>query len=173
LDHGFSRPILITPLRECTANDSHPIIQITSPSEGQLITSNSIDLVGEIDASSNFDYYTISFESASNPGNWVTLVDHSHTPVKDNNKIFTWDLADVPGGQLTLRIYLHSTQGGYFEKRFHIYVQLPTPTPTMTPTMTPTPITPTPTSTNIPSSTPTPSATATPTGTITGIPPSP
>jgi membrane carboxypeptidase/penicillin-binding protein PbpC len=55
LDHGFSRPIVITPARACSASDSQPIIQITSLSEGQVLTTSPHILSGTIDATSYFD----------------------------------------------------------------------------------------------------------------------
>jgi len=169
LDHGFTRPILITPTRTCNASDSQPTIQITSFSDGQTLTNSPHELSGSIDATNSFDYYTITYESASEPGKWVTLVDRNHTPVKSNGKIITWDLSTIPSGQVTLKIYMHSTTGGYTEKKFHIVILLPTPTPTptatVTITLTPVPPTATPTQTPVPSDTPTPTGTVTPTDT--------
>jgi len=188
LDHGFTRPIIITPTRECRASDSRPVIQITNLSGGQVLTSSSLDLVGIIDATSDFDYFNISYEVSSEPGKWVALVDHSHTPVKTAGKIVTWDLSSLPSGQVTLKIYLHNTQGGHAEKKIHLVVLLPTLTPTLTPTLAPTltptlmptltptlmptltdtttptvlPSTLTPTSTTVPSETPTPTDTLIP-----------
>jgi penicillin-binding protein 1C len=171
LDHGFTRPILITPSRSCSASDSQPTLQITSFSEGQTLTNTPHELSGIIDATTNFDYYTISYESATEPGKWVTLVDRNHTPVKSNGIITNWDLSTVPSGQVTLKIYLHSTVGGYTEKNFHLVVLLPTLTPTASPTTTPTmtlvPPTTTPTNTQTPTETPVPTETLTPTETPT------
>jgi penicillin-binding protein 1C len=171
LDHGFSRPIIITPTRACTASDSQPVIQITSFSEGQTLTTSPHELSGVIDATTNFDYYSISYESSAEPGKWVTLVDHNHSPVKSNGKIFSWDLSMIPSGQIILKIYLHSTSGGYTEKKYRLNVSLPTlmPTTTATSTATPTfvPPTITPTNTNIPADTPTPTITPVPTETPT------
>ncbi len=170
LDHGFTRPIIITPTRECKSSDSRPIIQINNLSDGQEITSNSFDVVGIIDATADFDYFSISYETSSDPGRWVTLVDKSHTPIKTIEKIFSWDLSPIPSGQVTLKIYLHSTQGGHAEKKIRIIILLPTRTPTLTATTTSTPLPPTltPTSTTIPSETPT--ITDTPTSTETPTP---
>ena len=183
LDHGFSRPIIITPTRSCTTSDSQPVIQLTSLAEGQTLTTSPHELSGVIDATTNFDYYSISYESSTEPGKWVALVDRNHTPVKSNGKIITWDLSMIPSGQLILKIYLHSTTGGYTEKKYRLNVSLPTPMPTTTatssvtptfmlPTITPTntytPVnTPTPTITPVPTETPTPTETPIPTGTST------
>ncbi|MGB8252707.1 MAG: penicillin-binding transpeptidase domain-containing protein, partial [Anaerolineaceae bacterium] len=146
LDHGFTRPIIITPMRECKASDSHPVIQITNLSDGQILTSGSLDLAGIIDATTDFDYFNISYELSIDPGKWVTLVDRNHTPVKTAGKIVTWDISSLPSGQVTLKIYLHNTQGGHAEKKIHLVILLPTLTPTPAPT---------PTSTLVPTLTPT------------------
>jgi len=180
LDHGFKRPIIITPTRACTVADGQPLIQITSFSDGQTLTTSPHELSGVIDATSNFDYYSISYESSAEPGKWVSLVDRNHTPIRTNGKIISWDLSVIPAGQITLKIYMHSTTGGFSEKKYRLNVSLPTLTPTATatssvtptfvpptttPTNTVTPVdTSTPTITPIPTDTPTPTETPSPEG---------
>ncbi len=171
LDHGFSRPIRITPNRTCSISDSQPSIQITSFSEGQTLTTSPHELRGTIDATTSFDYYTISYASASDPGRWEILVDRNHTPVKSNGQITIWDLSTLPSGQVTIKVYMHSTSGGFTENIFHFSVLLPTLTPTASPsstiTLTQNPTTAVPTTTPVPSETPTPTTTTTPTVTPT------
>jgi penicillin-binding protein 1C len=176
LDHGFTRPITITPNRECNSSDSQPIIQLDAPAEGQVLASTPFEIIGIIDATSNFEYYSISYAADSEPTKWITLVDRNHTPIKSAGKIIIWDLESVPSGPGTLKIYLHGTSGGYSEKSMRVVLMLPTPTPTWIPipTITHTLVIPsvTPTNTIIPTGTatstvvPSPSETPTPTDTI-------
>jgi hypothetical protein len=95
------------------------------------------------------------------------------TPVKLPDKIFSWDMKDVPPGGVTLQLYLHSTRDTYAKVQIHLNNQVPTQTATptttstatatMTATLTVTP-TPTETQTALP---PTPTASLTPTPTET------
>ncbi|HPH96850.1 MAG TPA: transglycosylase domain-containing protein [Anaerolineaceae bacterium] len=159
---GFTPPIFFAPQRECKADDPRPIIQFTNLSEGQTISVNPLELFGVIDASADFDYYRIDYGIGEMPIEWRTLIDHASAPIRQTDKITTWDLKDLPPGVITLRIYLHSTRDTYAEKKIHINIQVPTPTPTPSPTPTTTPtVTPTPTHTLTPTLTPTPEPTAT------------
>ncbi|MBN2677939.1 MAG: transglycosylase domain-containing protein [Anaerolineaceae bacterium] len=171
LDHGFTRPIIITPNQLCRASDSQPITQLSNPTAGQVITTNPVDLVGIIDATSNFDYYEISYVADSDPSKWVTLVDRNQTPMKTAGVITSWNMLGLPSGPGTLKIYLHSTTGGYSEKKIRVTILLPTLTPTWppTPTITPTLFVPSAT----PTPTPVPTGTPTITPTTTDTPPAP
>jgi penicillin-binding protein 1C len=138
LDHGFTRPIIITPARECRSSDSHPIIQVKNLAEGQVISSSSLDLMGTVNATADFDYFSIAFETSSFPGKWIPLVDQNHTPIKNPSKIFSWDLTLIQAGNITLKIYIHNKQGGYAERKIHVSILLPTRTlaPTWTASIT-------------------------------------
>jgi penicillin-binding protein 1C len=176
-DNGFTDPIYFVPDRACKADDPRPVLSFSGLSEGQVITNPSLDIYGTADATANFDYFKLDYGPGSDPHDWKTLVDNNHSPVKQADKIYTWDLTDVPSGEVTLRLYLHSTKGTYAEKRIHLMLQVPTPTPTptrtptatstftATPTSTNTPVPPTRTPTPMPSNTPTLIPTVTPTWT--------
>lgn len=181
-ENGFEEPLRFVPTRECSANDPRPLISITSPIEGQTITSEMIDFVGQIDATAEFQNFIIYYGVGENPAEyeWKPLVERS-SPVRQVEKFYSWILSEtfssadpaglvafnpIPNGTVTLRIYMRSMRNTFAEVKIHLNFQLPTPTPTVTPTPTETPtITPTPTLQ------PTETATLVPTSTSTQLPP--
>ena len=167
---GFGDAILFVPSRECTADDPRPNLEIHYPAEDQVITSNPIDIMARVDATANFDYYRLNYGPGRDPVQWVGLV-QSDNPARTSETIYTWDVHDLPAGEVTLHLILYSNQNTYAEifRRVNLQVPTPTPTPTLTPTETPTP-TPTFTPTFTPTQTLTPTATLT--QTATSVPPS-
>jgi 1A family penicillin-binding protein len=152
-DMKFPDTTLFVPSRECKANDPHPIIDISSPGDGQTLTTNPVDIVGKIDATENFKVFNLNFGKGSDPSQWTRLL-HSTSPVSKSDPMFTWDVSKLSAGTYTLQVLLRNQENRQVEKTWHINLQIPTPTPTATPTPLPT-STPTPTSTSEPTSTPT------------------
>ena len=161
---GFPEPILFVPERECKADDPHPVIRISSPVEGETINSSPLGIYGKIDATADFMSYRLDYGLGSDPVEWERLT-RSDEPIPDMDKIYSWDVRDLPAGAVTLRITLRSTRNTSVELFLHLNIQIPTPTPTPTPTATHT-RTPIP----IPTVTPTPTVTLTPTITLTPEP---
>ena len=163
---GFQDPIMFAPSRDCQAGDPHPIIEYSSPSEGQTISISPLDIIARLDVSADFQNFTLEYGLGDNPIEWNFLMD-GNQPVTQPAKIHSWDLKSLPPGLVTLRITMHSIRGGYAQKQIHLNLQVPTPTPTITPTVIPT-MTPTPTQTPTPRITqpilPTPSPSSTPSG---------
>ena len=170
----FSQPIVFAPQQDCKASDPRPNIAFANITDGQTITTSPLEIYGSVDATANFDYFRLDYGTGDSPTDWTTLIDHVTAPVKQTDKLFTWDISKLPAGEITLRIYMHSTKGTYAEKRIHLNLQVPTPTPTLTPTptatLTPT-ATPTLTSTPTPTQTPTPTPTSPPLSTVVVAPP--
>lgn len=152
---GFKEPIRFAPPRACDVNDPHPIIDITSPINGQTITTSPLDIMGKIDVSADFSDYKIEYGIGNDPAEWRELTTVNQ-PFSQPGKIYSWDLYSIPPGEVTIKITMHSVHGGYAERFIHINLQVATPTPTITPTMIPTA---TPTSTLIPTTTPVPTQT--------------
>jgi membrane carboxypeptidase/penicillin-binding protein PbpC len=161
---NFGSLLIFAPTRECRADDPRPLLTIASPTEGQVIATSPLDIQGTIDAPGDFKNFYVDYGQGHDPVNWVRLLD-SPLAVQPPNKIYTWDLTNLPGGEYTLHIILYSQRNTYAELFIHINLQLPTPTPTPTATSTPTPtVTPTltltptlpPTQTPLPTETPTP-----------------
>ena len=165
---GFQKPIIFVPDRECKADDPRPTLSVSMPAEGETITQNPVDIYGQANASKNFDFYQLEFGVGTDPIKWEVIA-HSKKPGTD--KLFSWDVLEVPSGPITLKLYLHSTQDTYAELRVHWTLHVPTPTPTPTETITPTG---TPTTTLLPTETstitPIPSSTPTHTPTVTSTP---
>lgn len=166
---GFTPPIFFVPERECRADDSRPSIFFAGLTEGQTLDVNPLDIYALVDATTNFREFRLEYGLGPDPVDWQLLAGPFTTPARDPQLIHSWDVTDVPGGTITLRIYLVSTEGTYAERKIRINLQMPTPTPTETPTITPTE-TPTGTPTLTPTGTPTPSVTPTPTETPTPTP---
>jgi penicillin-binding protein 1C len=161
IDMGFVDPIRFAPLRDCKSDDPHPIVEFSSPAEGQTIAISPLDIYARIDVSTDFQNYTLDYGLGDNPIEWKRLMDNSQ-PVAQPSKIFSWDLKDIPQGVITLKITMNSIRGGYAERKIHLNLLVPTATPTITPSMTPTP-TVTPTFTLPPTLTPTFTLTPNPT----------
>lgn len=176
---GFQEPFLFVPERECRADDSRPHVEIVFPNNGQTITTNPLDIIGKAYASHDDDFrsYRLDYGLGEDPVQWLPLVVDS-VPIKQTDKVYTWELDEIPAGVVSLRLRVESVRNTATEVvwRLNLQVPTPTPTPTETPTPTPTPTeTPTPTSTAtatlIPTATPVPpSATQVPTGTWTPLP---
>jgi penicillin-binding protein 1C len=170
-NYGFSEPLFFVPDRECTAEDPRPLLQFTSPGDGETITRNPLEIFGQAGATGDFESYRLEFGEGRDPVQWE-LLENEGIPINEPAKLFEWDLDSLPAGEVTLRLYLESTRDTYAELKLRLNLQVPTPTPTPTPTFTATPTatpTPTPTSTSTitptPTVTPTPPNTPTPTGT--------
>ncbi|HCE16776.1 MAG TPA: hypothetical protein DEQ80_02840 [Anaerolinea thermolimosa] len=156
---GFNDTIFFVPERECRAEDPRPNIYFAGLTEDQAILTSPFDIYAVVDASAEFRRFRLEWGPGNDPGEWKALIEDATNPVKQPDRIYSWNLDDVPRGNITLRIYMESTSGRYAEKRIHLKIQAPTPTPTptVTPSATPPPtLTPTPTLTPLPSETPVP-----------------
>jgi hypothetical protein len=172
---GFKTPLVFTPDRDCTANDSRPILAFSSPGEGQAVTTNPLDIFGQVNATSDFRTYRLEWGQGSNPETWY-LLEKSDSPVPQPAQLFSWDMlaekegVPMPVGLITLRLFLRSTRDTYAELQLHLNLTVPTVTPSPTPTPT---ATQTGTATELPTGTPTvtPLPTNTPMPTPTSEPP--
>jgi penicillin-binding protein 1C len=152
--------LFFIPTEACTADSPHPVVKITSPSEGTLITSAPLTIMGQAWAPSDFKDWVLEYGVGNNPDHWPDLKVGS-TMLENPGKLVDWDLTGVPNGPITLRLTVRNTNSGKASAELHLVIQLPTPTPTATPTATPT-LTPEPTSTPTPTPTETPAPTETP-----------
>jgi penicillin-binding protein 1C len=168
---GFSQPLFIAPPRECSANDPRPTLAFIGPREGQTVDSQTLEIFAQVDASADFRRFRLEYGLGTDPVAWERLMVRD-SPVPQPDRIYLWDLEDVPDGELTLRLYMQSTRDTYAEVFRRVLIQLPTPTPTPTSTPTPTP-TATPTPTDTPTPTVTPTQTPQPTPVFTLPPPGP
>jgi len=167
--NGFDWPITFVPMRECLPSDPRPQIVFSNLSDHSTITNSPLDIYAVVQATANFRSFRLEWGQGEDPVEWRPLTDNIPNQYPNPERIYTWDLTEVPDGTVTLRIYMESTDADrYAERRVRLNLNVPTPTPTLTPTLT---VTPTPTQTLVPTATPTvtttPTVTATPTVTYT------
>jgi hypothetical protein len=133
--YGFKDPLLFAPLRDCNADDPHPVIEVNLQTDGQTITTSPLDISGKVDVSNDFKDFVIEYGLGDNPAEWNGLA-NVNQPFPQPGIIYSWDLTSIPQGMITLKITMHNNHGGYAEKQFHLNMLLSTPTPTVTPTPT-------------------------------------
>jgi hypothetical protein len=119
---GFSSPLSISPQRECIANDSQPKLLFINPQEGNHDHQNLVSIVVIADAIKDFKQFRLEYGLGINPSEWNVLL-QSSSAIKQPEEIFKWDLSDVPYGEITLRLFLENTNGGYAEKRLILDIE--------------------------------------------------
>lgn len=150
---GFDEAVFFIPERECEANDQQPNIRFAGLGDNQVVRSSPLDIYAVATAPQNFKDFRLEYGIGDNPVDWKVLIEGITSQYSQPERIYTWDLKDIPTGGVTLRIYMSSTQDTYAERRLHLNILVPTATPTITPT---------PTSTGTPTTTPTVTQTPTP-----------
>ena len=88
---GSSDPIRFAPPRECLSSDPHPIVEFSSLTEGQTISSSPLDITAKIDVATDFQDFTLEYGTGDNPLEWNRLAE-SNQPANQTSKIYTWDL---------------------------------------------------------------------------------
>jgi membrane peptidoglycan carboxypeptidase len=169
-DHEFEdTQVYFIPSQTCTRESPRPIVAITSPREGSVITDSPLTISGRAAASDDFDDWILEYGTGNDPRSWPDLT-RNEADREQTGHLYDWDLAGVPNGPVTLKLTVRSRHGGKASVVVHIIVNLPPPTPTATPvpsaTLAPS-ATPSPTSTSTPPPTSTPTASETPTETPT------
>ncbi len=160
-------PLFFMPDTVCDEDSPRPILGFTDPPEGATITTSPLEIFGRASATDEFKDWILEYDLGISSESSPDLAQVNRA-VDEPEKLFSWDLAGIPNGPITLRLGVRSQRGGKAVVELHLNVALPTPTPT--PTTTPTQTT-TPTSTPTPTLTPTATSTVTPTETATLNPP--
>ena len=120
--------------------------------DGDKITENMVEIKVIIDATDGIKSWVLEYGQGVDPGKWKLVAD-GKTAMSTPNTIASWDVSEVSGDTVTLRLYV-TGENGYAEKKINLSLDLPMPTPT--PTSTPTATSPpTPTGTPTPTYTPT------------------
>lgn len=163
--HDLPRSPYYVPERECTGNDSQPVLEFAL-NEGQAVSSPPLVINGSAYADQGFRRWRLDYGLGEDPASWSALAE-SNNPVRDAT-LYAWDLAGVPNGTITLRLTLVGDRTEV-EHRVHLTLVLPTPTVTpfpptveVPPTETPTQISPTETPTEVPTQVPTETPTSFP-----------
>ena len=135
-NYGFPDPVVIKPERECRLDDPRPIIDLIGLQDP--IKENPFKVVGVVDATANFKQYKLHWGEGENPTEWHALQqDWIMTPMRSAGVLAEWDVSELDGKVITLRVTMHSTQNTEVQKKYTLYFTLPTPTPSPTPTVTP------------------------------------
>jgi membrane peptidoglycan carboxypeptidase len=156
---GEEEEIFFIPEATCDTDSPRPLLVITAPLQGSILSSGPIPIIGRAAATGDFLDWILEVGVGSDPNFWPDVA-QSDVPVEQPAILLDWDPRNLPNGPVSLLLTVRSTSGGKASYRVHLTLSLPTPTPTATPT---------PTFTPTASATPTPSATSTevPTATIT------
>ncbi len=151
---GFEDPIYFTPERECRLDDPRPTLLFANLNDNQVVESAPLDIYGVAFATRNFRDWRLEWGVGDDPVEWKPLIEQSNQEFRDPQKLFTWDMKDVPPGEMiSLRLYMNSTENTFAERKIRIRNMVPTATPTPTATAT---------ETMIPSNTPQPTETLPP-----------
>ncbi|PJF24792.1 MAG: hypothetical protein CUN53_16045, partial [Phototrophicales bacterium] len=136
LDPANIRPV---PAGECSSSTVQPILNITSPFEGQAGLQGVVTIVGTVNAS-DFARYQIEVAPATNPTAF-TIVVPPQTIQQVNAPLGQWNTQPFGSGGFIIRLAAFSNSGGFAYRTVNVTINNPTPTPT--PTLTPTPFIPT------------------------------
>ena len=165
--NGFKKKIHFVPERDCKSDDPRPKLEFVSLRNGDTIVNPAVEIFLLADATQWFKAFQLDYGAGADPKEWTTIIKRNR-PAQPGDPVATWEVKDLPGGLVTLRLTVLSEKDTFAEKRIQLILQVPTPTPTSTPTPTETLIpTPTPTSTSTPTFSPTFTSTATGTPALT------
>lgn len=138
---GLSENIRFAPEESCTADDVRPTVFFAGVEDGQVITESPYDIYAVADVASGFRDFRLEYGIGEEPGKWTLLAGpfDSTRPVPD--LLATWNMSELTGNLITLRIIMNGHNENYSEKRIHVILDVPAPTPipTATPTVTPIP----------------------------------
>jgi membrane peptidoglycan carboxypeptidase len=128
-------PIVPAPTDFCNPNGARPVVNISSPTEGQVLD-GVVDITGVADVTGDqFDHYIVDWGIGSDPGGWATVSGEQRSPMKDSGVLTKWDTKDIPNGEATIRVMVFDKRGGTKDTRVHVIIQHPetaTPVPTDT-----------------------------------------
>lgn len=158
-EQGFERPIFFVPDGECNGED-RPTLK-WNLRENDTINGSELS-INAAAFGQDFTLFRLEFRYDADPNHWETLFE-SREPLRQLEKIYTWDLTALGNDKVTLRLHMENKNGGYAELLAQLKIVLPSPTPTETASATPTPTDlPTVLPSETPSATPLPSETSTP-----------
>ena len=164
--HDLPRNPFYKPERECSSDDPHPILEFSNIRENDTVTDTPLNIKAMINVTKGgFTGWRLEYGKGNDPSEWILLAE-GRDKYEQPDTIYKWDLDNVDGDRVTLRIYLMNGEDFYAEKRVFLTFNLPTPTPE--PTLTPTLVPPTavPTDTPVPATPTNTSVPATPTNTL-------
>jgi penicillin-binding protein 1C len=150
---GLGESVRFAPDRECKSDDPKPTIYFPGLEENQTITESPFDIYAVADVAAGFKNIRLQYGIGEEPEEWIELAGPFDSPRPSPDRLVTWDVTNLAGNLVTVRLVMYGTEDNYAEKRIHLILDVPRATPTTAPTATMTPepsITPTPTITIIP-----------------------
>jgi membrane carboxypeptidase/penicillin-binding protein PbpC len=87
-EHGFDNPVFFVPERPCTADDPRPLLQFTSPRDGDTITNSPLEIFGQASATGDFDSYRLEYGLGSDPVDWKSS--SRWHPLDEPGRLFEW-----------------------------------------------------------------------------------
>jgi len=134
--HEMPRNPFFAPDRECSSDDPRPLLEFSNIKENDTVENSPLIVKGIINVTKgDFTAWRLEYGVGNDPSEWTLLVE-GRNKFENADTIYTWDLKDVKGDRLTLRIYLMNGEEFYAEKRVFLSLNLPTPTPSPTPSPT-------------------------------------
>ncbi len=146
--------IFFIPETTCGPDSPRPLLVITAPLQGSIVSSGPLTIIGRAAATDDFKDWILEYGVGNDPSSWPDIA-QSDSPAEQPEILLEWDPIGLPNGPFSLLLTVRSNSGGKASYRVHLNLNLPTPTPTPTSTPTPT-ATPTQTQTAIPPATETP-----------------
>lgn len=136
---GITPPIQPIPATECSSTSTRPIIQISSPPNGQQGLQGVVPIIGTV-SGAELASYQIEVAAETSPNNFIIVSGPASNPIS-NGQIGQWDTRSYPNGNYRIRLTANSTAGGSISRSVDVSLAnpTPTPTPTLTPSQTPPP----------------------------------
>jgi penicillin-binding protein 1C len=137
---GFSENIRFAPKESCSSSDPKPEIFFPGLDDGQRITESPIDIYAVANVPSGFKDFVLEYGIGDEPEDWENLAGPFDTQLNAPERLVTWDVTDLHGKVVTIRIVMNGTDNNFAEKRIRLALDVPEPTPipTLVPTITPT-----------------------------------
>ncbi len=139
---GLSENVRFAPDRECKADDPKPTIFYAGLEENQVITESPFDIYAVADVPSGFKDFYLEFGIGEDPEDWKLLAGPFDSPRSSPDRLVTWDVSELAGNLVTVRLVMDGVEDNYAEKQIHLLLDVPpataTPLPTATQTSLPT-----------------------------------
>ncbi len=119
---GLAVPVRPPPQADCAQGQQLPLINISSPNEGQVLR-GAFDIRGQVQAA-DFDKFELLYANAEDPGTFYPISASLVQMPQYGTPLGTWDTlaAQVPNGDYILRLAVSSLNGGAIDFDLNISV---------------------------------------------------
>jgi hypothetical protein len=133
---GLGEGVRFAPEQVCKAEDPKPSMYFAGLDDGQSITESPFDVYAVAEVPSGFRNFVLEYGLGDDPEDWTLLAGPFDTMRVEPDRLVTWDVTELAGERVTLRLLMNGTDDNYAEKRIHLNLDVPAPTPTPEPTAT-------------------------------------